>query len=412
MGNVFRKSFFIKRKESKMGNVLLLGRIPGYVSLAASMCFSISILMFILFGSYTRKVRVEGEVQFSQKVFQVSSPVSGVIVRCFVKEGQVIRKGETLYVIKVESRSASFGETKGYISESLIKNIKELEEERDSKAKIISEEFKSLNENIIHYKNRIDKMKEQAAALKKLVDSNNKNLDRYAKLEEDHYFSPAQLQQKVQDNQLYKSRLAEVEGDIENIKSSLGELISKKNSFPFYEKNELSYYAQKITEMKSQLAENEGEREVEVYSQVEGNATAALFDVGKFVNAGDPMASIMPKGAFPIIELYLSSKSIGFVKLGGAVNIRYEAYPYEKFGQFSGKITEITKTPLPLNITQNSSLSYEKMYRVKVNIKESEIIIYGETVKLSDGMKVEADIVLETRKIYEWMIEPIWSLYK
>ena len=51
------------------------------------------------------------------------------------------------------------------------------------------------------------------------------------------------------------------------------------------------------------------------------------------------------------------------------------------------------------------------MYRVKVNIKEDEIIIYGEAAKLADGMKVEADIVLDTRKIYEWMIEPLASLY-
>ena len=254
-------------------------------------------------------------------------------------------------------------------------------------------------------------MNEQAFALRKLVNSNNKNLERYEKLEKDRYFSPAQLQQKVQDNQLYKSRLAEVEGDIENIKSSLCELISKRSSFPFYEKNEMSYYTQKITEIKSQLAENEGEREVEVYSQIEGSVAAILFDIGKFVNAGDPMASIMPKGAFPIIELYLSSKSIGFVRLGNNVNIRYDAYPYEKFGQFSGKVAEITKTTLSVSVTQNASLSYEKMYRVKVNIKEDEIIIYGEAVKLADGMKVEADIVLDTRKIYEWMIEPLVSVY-
>lgn len=44
----------------------------------------------------------------------------------------------------------------------------------------------------------------------------------------------------------------------------------------------------------------------------------------------------------------MPNSAISFIKQDDEVNIRYEAFPFEKFGQFKGKIRTISTLPASL----------------------------------------------------------------
>lgn len=95
------------------------------------------------------------------------------------------------------------------------------------------------------------------------------------------------------------------------------------------------------------------------------------------------------------------------------VMLRYQAYPYQKFGQHRGRVRDVSSTAmrpeeLPLLITGASSS--EPLYRIRVSLDQQTVQAYGMAQPLKSGMALDASILLERRKLYEWVLEPLYSI--
>ena len=52
----------------------------------------------------------------------------------------------------------------------------------------------------------------------------------------------------------------------------------------------------------------------------------------------------------------------------------------------------------------------EPVYQVVVALESQNVVAYGVPRELRAGMAVEADVLLESRRLYEWVLEPLYSL--
>ena len=159
-----------------------------------------------------------------------------------------------------------------------------------------------------------------------------------------------------------------------------------------------------------------------------GTVTALGLLAGQSVQAGQTLLTLIPQG--PTVNtdsagqgqanslqahLYAPSRTAGFVRPGQTVYLRYAAYPYQKFGLYAGKITSVSATPfapseLPPNLAQQliaQAGSNEAMYRVNVQLADQSIKAYGEDIALKPGLTLEADVLQERRKVWEWVLEPV-----
>ena len=123
----------------------------------------------------------------------------------------------------------------------------------------------------------------------------------------------------------------------------------------------------------------------------------------------------MPQGASLRADLYAPSRAIGFVKPGDKVLIRYQAYPYQKFGHQEGAVESVAKTALPTQElnglpTPTGNNSNEPLYRVSVKLAAQTVNAYGKAQPLQAGMLLDADVLQEKRRLYEWVLEPLYSL--
>ena len=95
--------------------------------------------------------------------------------------------------------------------------------------------------------------------------------------------------------------------------------------------------------------------------------------------------------------------------------IRYQAYPYQKFGHQQGEVETVAKTALPtheingLGNPQGNNSS-ESLYRVRVKLAAQTVNAYGHPQPLQAGMLLDADVLQEQRRLYEWVLEPLYSL--
>lgn len=84
---------FRKQKMKWQGRAILLPGIPLWLIMLGSIVFITAFLMFIIVGTYSRRVNVSGEVTTWPRAVNIYSGVQGFVVRQFVHEGQLIKKG-------------------------------------------------------------------------------------------------------------------------------------------------------------------------------------------------------------------------------------------------------------------------------------------------------------------------------
>ena len=52
----------------------------------------------------------------------------------------------------------------------------------------------------------------------------------------------------------------------------------------------------------------------------------------------------------------------------------------------------------------------EPVFAITVRLKKQTVTAYGQGLPLQAGMRLDADILQETRRLYEWMLEPLYSI--
>ncbi len=159
-----------------------------------------------------------------------------------------------------------------------------------------------------------------------------------------------------------------------------------------------------------ELATYESRRTYVISAPEDGIATALLAERGQAVNPTQPLASLLPLEATLEAHLLVPSRSIGLLSASQPVFIRQEAFPYQKFGSQSGHIVEISKTLILPGETALPVQLQEPAYRVTVRLDAQSIKAYGKDFPLQAGMLLDADIWLDRRKLYEWLLDPIYAV--
>jgi membrane fusion protein len=92
--------------------------------------------------------------------------------------------------------------------------------------------------------------------------------------------------------------------------------------------------------------------------------------------------------------------------------MRYQAFPYQRFGSFDGRVVEIARTlmsPEDLDVPVNTN---QPFYRVTVRLTSQQVETGAMNFPLQAGMQLDADLSLERRRLIEWAIEPLQSVTK
>jgi membrane fusion protein len=139
-----------------------------------------------------------------------------------------------------------------------------------------------------------------------------------------------------------------------------------------------------------------------------------VAEVGQTVDNNQAMVTLVPASGELQARLYAPSSSIGFVQAGDAVLLRYQAFPYQKFGQHEGVVETVSTSavnPAELAGLPATGLAPgEPVFAIQVKLKAGSIDANGQQRPLQAGMQLEADILQERRKLYEWMLEPLFSV--
>lgn len=392
-----------------MGEILLtrpsnLG-LMVYVSVAIILLF----VGFICVGEYTRKERVNGKILPSRGTARVYSPVAGRIVEKLVHEGQFVKRGQTLYVISTE-QITSRGSIQHGVEMQIAQKKAMLQAALRAQEEIQAENEKSVQRKLVDLADQQQIIEKEIGLQKERIALSKAAIGRFAELSRAKFISAAQLSAQQENHLDQIGRLMSLERTQQSLRAEMRSSASTLKNAALTAQTQRANIKREIAQLEQDAYVNEAQRQIVITSVRDGWATAVLGEEGQTVSPATPLMSVLPRDGQLEAHLYVPSKAIGFLRRGQIVKLRYDAFPYQKFGQHSGHIENISNVALAPGELQLLGMPPEMLYRVKVKLDEPSITAYGKKYPLQEGMKFEADILLDTRKLFEWLLDPLYSI--
>ena len=410
---LFRSQAVETHQQKLYGNVLLVRPVSFRVITIGTVIATIAIIVFFFQFGFTRKETVIGVLVPQEGLVRVYSPQSGLLVQRKVRDGQAVEKGDVLFVLSSEVIS-SRGETQNNVGfwmrsriTSLNKELSQLTAQNNSQQTSITRRAGDLDKQI----NKID---QEIALQRKRVEMAEASAKRFQNLRQSQFTSDAQVQDKQAEVIDQQARLAGLERTAVSMRSELDVLATERTQQSINSQRQAEQLTREIAEIEAGDTVNEAQRQFVVHAPRAGVVTAMTVEPGQLIAPNLPMASIVPMSGELEAELYAPSRAIGFIRNGTDVLLRYQAFPYQKFGQQGGAIREISRSPLQANEIAaplaRLANTQEPLYRIRVKLDRQQVKAYGQSAALQSGMQLEASLVLEHRKLAEWIIDPIYTL--
>lgn len=413
-GHLFRTEALDHQRTPMLGRIVLTPRLSNWWLSVSAAALAVALILFLLLGSHTRRVTVNGQLLPAAGLMRVHTPQAGVVLEKRVTDGQVVKKGDVLYVVSSDRLGDGARELQADIARQVGERKSSLEQEIRRSQRLQSEELVSLQR-------RADALRGEAQAIAAQIEQQKTRVQiaedtrrRYQGLADQDYIAREELMQKEIDLTEQRSRLRGLERDALGAQRELAAVQQELGNAQLRNTNQLAQLQREVSSTEQQLTEVEGRRRVLITAPEAGRATLVTAEVGQSVDGNQPLLTLVPVSGELQARLYAPSSSIGFVQPGDVVLLRYRAFPYQKFGQHEGVVETLsTSAASPAELAEQSLGELppgESLFAIQVRLKSGTVLANGLPRPLQAGMRLEADILQERRKLYEWMLEPLFSV--
>ncbi|MGA8515854.1 MAG: HlyD family efflux transporter periplasmic adaptor subunit [Burkholderiaceae bacterium] len=412
--HIFREEALLALQPRLQGEVIVVPRMGMWWWCLLALVILATLAWFVTHSSYTRRSTVAGQLVPQAGILRVQTPQAGVIIERKVVEGQVVRKGDVLFVLSSDRVGSGAREIQQEVS-------REIAQRRLSMQSEIARNQKAQSDDLIHVERRISGLQKDAQTIERQIEQQRRRVEvaqdiknRYQGLADQDYIAKEQLIQKELELSEQQSRLQALERDVQATQRELATAARDIDSTKSRYANLNSGLQRTISSSQQELTEVDSRRRVVVTAPEDGRATLLAGDVGQVADVSRPLVSLVPIQNPLQARLFAPSRTIGFVRPGDKVLLRYQAYPYQKFGLHDGTVLSISTTAVPSTELGGFAIPElapgEPVYAITVALKSQSVMAYGQPQALQAGQRLDADILQETRKLYEWMLEPLYSI--
>lgn len=415
---LFRKDALDATRDHQLGRVLV--HQPWGYSLAALLTsfFILVVCLFAFFGTYTRKATVPGLLTPEHGMLRLSATGSGIVGDVKVAEGQLVTAGDTLFVVSGE-RISRLGGTQQLIAEQLEQRLHLALRNRQLASERLEGQLRMFDQRVSAIAEERARIRAEVQLLTKRVSLAKAHLQRQTELVHAGFLAIAQLQ-------VAEGEMLSIQGQLESTQrtqASLArertDLLAQRQEAELRQRAEVAESEHALSLVRQEQAENTLRSQHINVAPYAGYVSGLTVQRGQQVNTGDMLASLIPHNAELTAHLYVGPRQAGFIEVGQTVMMRYVAYPYQKFGMARGSVVDIAKTPyapteLPLHVSsavqRGDRVSETLYYRVTVKLESQHMQVYGSAQILQAGMLLDADILQDKRRLYEWALEPLYSI--
>ena len=357
----------------------------------------------------------DGQIYSDTPQIKINTPNDVKVLKVAVKEGQQVRKGDTLFVLDNKKTQSDYNvlstdlaskQNKVKIFKKLISNTIE---RKNALTRLLSiqagiyktdrskaaAEIEALNNklslssqqtNILTDKYKTDSLLYAKGAISRyeMTDTKNRNLD----------IKKVQVDNKS----VYNVKSFDYQNLYNNYKRSRNDL---ERSIIDVD-NELQSYQRDLVELETEIQDgkytmnymSDELNKLVVISPVDGtisnlyNSRQNLEILAK----GDLLGIIAPKKENFYAKVTLNEKDLAYVKNGQEINLKLDAYNYYRFGAIKGKITYVSPSDV------------DRTFYCLAVIKK-----YNPHITLKAGYKLKGEVIIERMQLYQYIIKKLFN---
>ncbi len=409
MSSLFRPEAIEARHRRLSGDVLLATS-PSFKVVAGVVCVvAISAFAFVATATYERRETVTGWLTPQKGMIRVLARQGGQVESIDVDDGALVRTGQTIATLKLSNDLAE-----GDSGASL---ALDLQREADANAEKASADLRKLTTERTQLQDRRQIIMREAPLLRRRVQLHQERLDlargefdKATQLANQGYLPRRELASRRDAMLAAEDNLAAARSAIFDAERELNTLDGQLNGLTADVGSALATTAATRAALAQRQTTTTAQSRYVSTSPVTGRVVALSVHQGAEMAAGATVAVISPQGSALEAEVFVPSRAAGFIEKGQAVRVMYQAYPFQKFGSARGVITTISSTVLsPSEVSAPGVDVKEPVFVVRVRLAKAVIDAYGKTLPLRPGMLVDADIVLDRRTLFEWLLDPLYA---
>jgi len=417
MANLFRSEVIEGRQQAWLGSIQLVRPVPLVVLTLLVVIIAVLVCGFLFEGRYTRKAHIVGYLVPDQGVLRLVPPQAGVVTESHVLEGRGVKRGDVLFVLSIDHTSVS-GDTQVQVQNSIATRRSSLQDASRRATQLQQEQVAGLDRQLADMRRELTQMDAESHLYEEQLALKRQDLAQWESLRGENFVSAAHVRTK-------KSEVLEVQAKLQALllKRSaqlreMGVIEARRREEPLRSLATIGEIERELATLAGISAENAAKQTVVIRAPQDGVVTAVMAGVGHSVTPATALASLLPSDAKLQAKLFAPSSAVGFVRPDQAVQLRYQAFPYQKFGHHAGEVVQVSRTPLhaaelaslPLPESMKTTPSAEPLYPITVALDQQAVQAYGQAQPLVPGMQLEADVLLDRRRLIEWIFEPLLSV--
>ncbi|MFN4111832.1 MAG: HlyD family secretion protein [Ignavibacteria bacterium] len=310
----------------------------------------ITVLILLIYAcNKTDDKIIETSSSIESTNIELRSKITGDLLKSFVKEGQLIHKGDTIFILDNREIKIQYAQALANYNSALAKYQTIVQGVREEDKAQLREMVKQAQVNYENAKKDFERIK--------------------------NLFESQSVSQKVFDDVKLKVEIAEAQ-----LKSAQ-ENLQKAERGPLKSEIETVKSAVDVAKAQVDLLQKKLDDAV-IVAPLDGYISLINFDIGELVTAGSLITKINNLDEV-FVKIYLGAKELSKIYLGKKVEIKADAYPDKTFeGQIVFVSNEAEFTPKNI---QTKDERVKLVYAVKVRIPNPDHL-------LKDGML--CDVIL------------------
>ena len=373
---------------------------------------AIAVGSWLVLGEYTRKAHVRGLLVPERGWIRLVSPQVATVAERHVVQGQSVRAGDVLFVLSLEHQTRDGG-AQQRVHRSLQARQESLLESLEAQQRLSREQDVALAARVNTIKRETTQLESEMELQRQRLLLSEQSLARLESLRAEGFATTAQIQGKKEEVLGLRVQVASLERQRSTLARDMAELEGQRRELPLQVRARAGELQREAQALAKESADNDAKHEMVIRAPQDGTVATVLAEPGQSVAPDAALASLVPADARLLAHLYAPSSALGFIRPEQLVRLRVAAFPYQKFGHQSGQVQQVSSTPLQageLAALPLASKPDEPLYRVTVTLEQQHVLAYGREQPLAAGMQLDADVLLERRRLVEWLFAPVLGI--
>jgi membrane fusion protein len=406
---LYRDEALAHQRERAWGELVVLTPRFARIMLWVLAALAAAFVWFLVEAEYTRKARAFAVLSYAVDPTLVAATDAGTLVSLAVKEGDRIAKGQLIATVSTERTVAGVATFSNATADADARRTAIALEKRELETQLAAQS-NQLAQRVKAIESERAALAREIAAQEERVTQLQSQVERFRQLAKDKFVSDLQVQTKQDER-------AEQVVKVETLKRSdaalARDLAQARSELPLLQsatRTKLATLNRDAATLTQSSREDASRRAYDITAATDAVVERVIAAPGQTLVAGAPILRMQSGDGALQSDLFVPTRSAGFLKSGQTVRLAIDAFPFERYGHVEATIGEIGRVVLIPGEAGVPAQVREPAFRVRASLSAQSVEAYGQRYPLRNGLTAQADIALDTRPLYRWIIEPILRL--